>query len=892
MAGLYGSQTVTNLDLLKVPIEPLGIVDQNGNKVGNIDPTQWSIFIQTLSRVTNNNGGFSSGSGVNYVPANYSQFSNGSLPDMSGTATITYDTGFSIFGDASLKVSSAGTVYFASTTAEHPFSFAPNQEWIISAYVKASSANLTGVIGVTTPTGTYTVPFTTNAVAGDVSRVYGVLDLSADTSTQFNIYLDANSGTMWFDGFMLEPQVGSSDTPSPYSTTTPSSTSLAFVGAWNSAATYRVGLEVTNGGNYWLSLIANTNSTPSTSNSNWQLVGPVTLDSVQDGSSFVRLASSNASGNVAYNYKGVWSSVTTYVIGDEVIYGPEYWICTAANTNSVPAIGNANWQVVGSYSGFLGAWSSTVTYAPGAEVTYNGNFWICVALNSNSAPATSNSNWQLAGPTSLQYIADGSTRFAAAQAGADVTALHTAADTTKVNGVLSTSISPIAELMPAQAGADVTGDHTSALTASLANQTQDTLADGTIYARGTLQQGNSSAVPIDNANFQLSTGASPTANFPGWELITSNTSVDRWTSSPAPAYGSQCLAIVNTYDGANTVEMQSVKSWTCIPGDIITVGGTVNAISNATTTIQVIFLDMNGNGITQDGPGTATPGWYELPPMSLVAPALAVSYKVRLIVVATGLGQGGLFNLVTLSTNDSRQPNSAKSYINANDTTAGGHQGFTSYTSGVALGSGIQVGPSPIGDGTTVTFSSAFASKPVVIFGDGGVTYDPSISGKQYQAFSPSFTYDGSGNCTGFVASLKINGLTGTPTPQSVNFTSNLATLTVPAGSTIVGGALTVNGSVTNASTQEVDYTITVKDNSTGTVLDQWITSVSGRSSLPFSRSDVDSSAVNDTVIGITSSPSGAIGSTVTYSTATAPASNSATPTGTPGINWAAFATS
>lgn len=853
MAGLYGSQTVTNLDLLKVPIEPLGIVDQNGNKVGNIDPTQWSIFIQTLSRVTNNNGGFSSGSGVNYVPANYSQFSNGSLPDMSGTATITYDTGFSIFGDASLKVSSAGTVYFASTTAEHPFSFAPNQEWIISAYVKASSANLTGVIGVTTPTGTYTVPFTTNAVAGDVSRVYGVLDLSADTSTQFNVYLDANSGTMWFDGFMLEPQVGSSDTPSPYSTTTPSSTSLAFVGAWNSTATYRVGLEVTNGGNYWLSLIANTNSTPSTSNSNWQLVGPVTLDSVQDGSSFVRLASSNASGNVAYNYKGVWSSVTTYVIGDEVIYGPEYWICTAANTNSAPAVDNSNWQVVGSYSGFLGAWSSTVTYVPGAEVTYNGNFWICVAKNSNSAPSTSNSNWQLSGPTSLQYIADGSTRFAAAEAGADVTAGKPLGS---LNGYTTDNLVANGDFSQGATGWDYTSAF-SVITDAYPNiEVGGHMLWGSSIAPQQMIQGTGK-IPVDFTKTYLLEcwyfcSSTTPGHYLGFQEFDSNgNSINHDSGGSSYAYA--------------LLQNGAVNGW------------------------QYFAAEVSGNGGTQPTTEQFNQGASFFAPIVLANWVNGTTCNVglnwfKISEVAAG-ARRGLQSTTPGSDN-------YKAYINANDTTPGGHQGFTSYTSGVALGSGIQVGPSPIGDGTTVTFSPAFASKPVVIFGDGGVTYDPSISGTQYQAFSPSFTYDGSGNCTGFVASLKINGLTGTPTPQSVNFTSNLATLTVPAGSTIVGGTLTVNGSVTNASTQEVDYTITIKDNSTGTILDQWIAPVSGRSSLPFSRSDVDSSTVNGTVIGITSSPSGAVGSTVTYSTATAPTHHSATPTGTPGVNWAAFATS
>jgi hypothetical protein len=49
-----------------------------------------------------------------------------------------------------------------------------------------------------------------------------------------------------------------------------------------------------------------------------------------------------------------------------------------------------------------------------------------------------------------------------AEAGANVTANHTAADTSKVNGVAASSISPIATLMPAQAGADKTSSNLAA----------------------------------------------------------------------------------------------------------------------------------------------------------------------------------------------------------------------------------------------------------------------------------------------------------------------------------------------------------------------------------------------------------------------------------------------
>jgi len=60
------------------------------------------------------------------------------------------------------------------------------------------------------------------------------------------------------------------------------------------------------------------------------------------------------------------------------------------------------------------------------------------------------------GGRTMDYIGDSATRFAAAQAGADKTSSNTAADTAKVNGVASSSISPIGALMPAEVGAEKT----------------------------------------------------------------------------------------------------------------------------------------------------------------------------------------------------------------------------------------------------------------------------------------------------------------------------------------------------------------------------------------------------------------------------------------------------
>lgn len=86
--------------------------------------------------------------------------------------------------------------------------------------------------------------------------------------------------------------------------------------------------------------------------------------------------------------------------------------------------------------------------------------------------------WALA--DSMDQVPDSTTRFAAAQAGADKTSSNTAADTTKVNGVAASSISPISGLMPAEAGAEkTTGKSITVLT----GRTLDNIADSTTYRR-------------------------------------------------------------------------------------------------------------------------------------------------------------------------------------------------------------------------------------------------------------------------------------------------------------------------------------------------------------------------------------------------------------------------
>jgi hypothetical protein len=134
-----------------------------------------------------------------------------------------------------------------------------------------------------------------------------------------------------------------------------------FIGSWNATEYYGPGNEVTDGGNYWVCVTANTNSEPSATNANWQLVGP-TAASVQ------------SQNNVLI---GAWSPTFYYDPGNEVTYGGNYYSCLVQNSNQEPDTSPSYWQLVGPVnappSNPTGPWNAATAYNVGDEVTYAAN---------------------------------------------------------------------------------------------------------------------------------------------------------------------------------------------------------------------------------------------------------------------------------------------------------------------------------------------------------------------------------------------------------------------------------------------------------------------------------------------------------------------------------------
>ena len=183
-------------------------------------------------------------------------------------------------------------------------------------------------------------------------------------------------------------------------------TSALLLGAWSSSTAYVVGNQVSLSGNIYSCVLANTNETPP-NGTYWTLMGPATLDAVTDGSTYARTLAVSLSSGVPYTFLGAWSSATSYLIGQEVTYLGNYWICVANNSNSAPTPTNTNWGLEGTSAMLLGAWSSSTAYVAGNQVTLSGNIYSCILANTNNTPPNA-TYWTLMGPANLDYLGDGS----------------------------------------------------------------------------------------------------------------------------------------------------------------------------------------------------------------------------------------------------------------------------------------------------------------------------------------------------------------------------------------------------------------------------------------------------------------------------------------------------
>ena len=868
----------TQLQLLNPQLQSLPFPPPRVDmQTGQINLADWNDFLLRLAAVTGNSASFSSGTGVNEIPQNYSQFNAGSLPPMSGTATRVYDTGWTLFGLASLKITGSGTTYFGATTGSFPFALAPSQKWIISVYTKATQAQASVVLGITTAAGSYTVNLQTHAVAGDVLRVYGSLDLTADSSSAFNVYIQTSSGgtdAVWLDGFMLEPQSGTTGTPSPYSLNTPST-------------------------------ILNTNPPGGVVNNlPYANHGMAIQDVVSSGGGVNVNPVGGVSGNLPHSNQ---STQTLQVISNVGGNGQLNVSPTGGVTNTLP------------YANHAPSVTTTIVNAPDGNGSYLGHGVVFQPhIHANQI------GWgHFIGDTSGDYVGNI----------ADTTAkrfLH-GAMSTGVQGVISS-------------GSQVNVNPSGGVTGNLPYANHDVSVRTTLAstAGGDGSYLNTGQVFNRHLNSATQSGLADDATYLRWKqtqqtaILTNpgaNHIVDPTFTSIADFWGNVGSAsagvlnqgavgvsvnVANTnYDGrGNKVKVPLQQN------DILVLQltSTQAATGTADTYISAEFHQSDGTLISYanqaivPSTGTAT---------SVTTAPANTAYAI-IFINTFGGASGGNAALVTnpqarINHETVTDTSGKKAYADFTDNTANGHIGKhlgnvpdDSGSSRYAVAAvdpnkkalidysqpghananlqyfgGIQSGTCY--DGQAITFNPVYSSIPLVIFPSGGMTYSSTVG----SATSQSLVFTASSLTTsGFTASLKlVTG--GTLTARSDSFTTVTsgseykATLTnAPAYNNQYTVNWTLNLGSSSSGTVYIQET-----NSSGTILFQknYVTAQNGAKATSVTWSGATGTSVIDINLILDGGSSGTISaSTVTFTSGTAPSTNSAVPSTAP-IPWVAF---
>jgi|APLak6261659120_1056016.scaffolds.fasta_scaffold00005_28 hypothetical protein len=166
------------------------------------------------------------GSGVNVVNPRYATFEEAGLPPISGLAIASLDNTTGFVGSKSIKIAaplSPGlNCYLGTSSTDFNFPITPNNKWIVSFYVKSSGVSCACHVRlrINSLTG-FNVSGVTSATADTWTRISGVVNLSNNASTQAMMQLNNDTfettpADIWFDGLMVEAQLGDKTEPSVY----------------------------------------------------------------------------------------------------------------------------------------------------------------------------------------------------------------------------------------------------------------------------------------------------------------------------------------------------------------------------------------------------------------------------------------------------------------------------------------------------------------------------------------------------------------------------------------------------------------------------------------------------------------------------------------------------
>lgn len=95
-----------------------------------------------------------------------------------------------------------------------------------------------------------------------------------------------------------------------------------------------------------------------------------------------------------FNYRGVWSNATQYLISDLVSYGGKVYIALQDTIADNPVTSPSDWSVFVDGIQYEGSWSSGTSYQKGDVVKYGGNIWIALQ-NNNAITPVSGPVWEI-----------------------------------------------------------------------------------------------------------------------------------------------------------------------------------------------------------------------------------------------------------------------------------------------------------------------------------------------------------------------------------------------------------------------------------------------------------------------------------------------------------------
>jgi hypothetical protein len=165
------------------------------------------------------------GSGINICSYRYSAFEEAALPPLALTSCTASQQSGGYNGVKCLRLTASaanGEGYLNGSSSQYNIKLTPNKKWIISLWARSITTGSRAFTVLIKTSGTGAIysglSFTTSSTAGTWTRFSGVLDLTADASSNavMGLRIAVSGAIIEVDGLMMEEQIGDGTNASAY----------------------------------------------------------------------------------------------------------------------------------------------------------------------------------------------------------------------------------------------------------------------------------------------------------------------------------------------------------------------------------------------------------------------------------------------------------------------------------------------------------------------------------------------------------------------------------------------------------------------------------------------------------------------------------------------------